>query len=243
MRLKTGKLVNCIICQKKFYRAKWRLKFNKKYFCSYNCYHISLKGNKNALNHKVTKKHREKLRIINTGKIVDDKIRLKISKTTQGKNNHFYGKKHTKKTKQKISKKNKGKTHSEETKQKIRKTLKKLRSIPINCPTYIDGRTPLHIMIHNLEKYKIWRNKVFKRDNYKCQKCEDNKGGNLEAHHKKRFSIILNEFLQQYSQFSPIEDKETLVRLAITYEPFWDVNNGITLCEKCHKKIHKRIGV
>ena len=40
---------------------------------------------------------------------------------------------------------------------------------------------------------------------------------NLEAHHKKAFYLILEEFLQQYSQFSPIEDKETLLRLAITY--------------------------
>jgi len=31
-------------------------------------------------------------------------------------------------------------------------------------------------------------------------------------------------------------DKETLVRLAITYEPFWDIDNGETLCIDCHNK-------
>ena len=32
------------------------------------------------------------------------------------------------------------------------------------------------------------------------------------------------------------EDKETLVRLAFTYKPFWDIDNGKTLCEECHNK-------
>lgn len=51
---------------------------------------------------------------------------------------------------------------------------------------------------------------------------------------------IANEFLRYFSivfsLFSPIEDKETLARLAITYEPFWNINNGETLCEDCHNK-------
>jgi hypothetical protein len=64
----------------------------------------------------------------------------------------------------------------------------------------------------------------------------------LEAHHKKAFYLILEEFLQQYSQFSPIEDKETLLRLAITYQPFWEVDNGETFCKKCHGKRKKVAG-
>ena len=97
------------------------------------------------------------------------------------------------------------------------------------------GITDLRALIRNLDEYKQWRTKVFQRDNYTCQKCEDNEGSNLEVHHKKQFAIIFDEFLQQYSQFSPLEEKEILVRLAMTYEPFWDVSNGITLCEECHK--------
>jgi 5-methylcytosine-specific restriction endonuclease McrA len=94
-------------------------------------------------------------------------------------------------------------------------------------------------LIRDLTQYNIWRNKVYERDEYRCQECYQ-LGGELNAHHIKEFSIILQEFLQTYSQFSPIEDKETLVRLAITYEPFWNITNGKTLCIKCHKKIYKK---
>ncbi len=98
------------------------------------------------------------------------------------------------------------------------------------------GITPLYNLIRNSDTNKEWIKSVFKRDNYICQECF-NRGDKLEAHHKnKRFNQILQEFLQQYNQFSPIEDKETLLRLAITYKPFWDLNNGETLCGECHNK-------
>jgi len=64
--------------------------------------------------------------------------------------------------------------------------------------------------------YYIWRNKVFARDKYTCQKCGDNKGGNLVAHHKNSFATI----------------PELRVSL----------DNGITFCEICHKKFHKKFG-
>lgn len=98
------------------------------------------------------------------------------------------------------------------------------------------GITSLVSLIRHLPESKQWRKSIFTRDNYTCQDC-GKRGIEIHPHHKKQFAIILQEFLQQYSQFSPIEDKETLVRLAITYEPFWDINNGITLCKDCHKKI------
>jgi len=102
------------------------------------------------------------------------------------------------------------------------------------------GRSNLTKRIRDLPESKEWTKKVFKRDDYTCQDCEK-KGGNLEAHHKKSFVIILQDFLQEYNQFSPIEDKETLVRLAITYKPFWDILNGKTLCKDCHKKYKIKI--
>ena len=59
----------------------------------------------------------------------------------------------------------------------------------------------------------------------------------MEAHHERAFSLLVHDFLKEYSQFSPIEDKETLVRLSYTYTPFWDINNGQTLCKECHNNL------
>jgi 5-methylcytosine-specific restriction endonuclease McrA len=65
-------------------------------------------------------------------------------------------------------------------------------------------------------KYYEWRLNVFNRDRFQCQKCGDNKGGNLVAHH------IFN--------FHSHKELRT------------DINNGITLCEKCHIVFHKIYG-
>ncbi len=57
--------------------------------------------------------------------------------------------------------------------------------------------------------YKKWRNLVFERDDYTCQKCGQ-RGGNLEAHHDLPFST----------------HKDLRV----------EILNGETLCVKCHRK-------
>ena len=61
------------------------------------------------------------------------------------------------------------------------------------------------------EEYKNWRMRVFERDNFKCQVC-GKVGGELNAHHIKEFS--------EYPELR------------------FEVDNGITLCVNCHKKIH-----
>jgi hypothetical protein len=59
-------------------------------------------------------------------------------------------------------------------------------------------------------EYKLWRKAVFQRDHYKCTKCGDDKGGNLEADHIKPFAL--------YPE----------LRFAI--------DNGQTLCTNCHRE-------
>ena len=139
--------------------------------------------------------------------------------------------------KQKVSAKTTGRKCSEENKANMRKNHANVCGI--NNSNWKGGIDLLRNYIYRLSEYKQWIKKIFERDNYTCQLCGQ-VGYELHAHHnKKLFSEILKEFLQHYNQFSPIEDKETLTRLAITYEPFWDITNGLTLCKKCHNNSHK----
>jgi hypothetical protein len=104
-----------------------------------------------------------------------------------------------------------------------------------NNPNFKDGRSIIKYEISHLKEYHLWRDNIYKRDKYRCQECFiEGNGKNLEAHHIKKFETLLDNFIKKYNQFSPIEDRETFVRLAITYEPFWDITNGITLCDACH---------
>jgi len=107
-----------------------------------------------------------------------------------------------------------------------------------NHPAYIDGRSFLTALIRASKKYIDWRKKILKRDNYTCQKCFK-KGDNLEVHHIKSFKSVLEKFLNFNNQFSPIEDKELLVKLAIDYDNFWDLSIGQTLCKDCHNRTKK----
>lgn len=66
--------------------------------------------------------------------------------------------------------------------------------------------------LRKIDEYSEWRNSVYKRDNYTCQRCFSY-GGKLNAHH------IL--YFMKYSIFR------------------FDIDNGITLCKDCHKYLHK----
>ena len=61
-----------------------------------------------------------------------------------------------------------------------------------------------------------WSKQVMERDNYTCQVCGDNKGGNLNSHHLNGW----NAFPEQR----------------------FDLDNGVTLCTDCHKEFHSQYG-
>jgi 5-methylcytosine-specific restriction endonuclease McrA len=105
----------------------------------------------------------------------------------KGKNHPRYGKEVSIKTRIKISRANSGK----------------------NSYLWQGGKTSKNKKLRNSLKMKIWREEIFKRDDYTCQKCYK-RGIELEAHHIKAFS------------------KFPKLRFVIS--------NGITLCKKCHKK-------
>ena len=167
------------------------------------------KGNKNALGCKHNKK-------------VVKKRNLDISIAMKKKCKNGYIPKNLFKISHKI---NIGYKHSEKAKIKISKAHigKKLGK---NNPMWKGGITPLRPHIRNSFKYKQWRNNVFIRDNYTCQICGI-KNDYLEAHHIKVFSKMLEEY-----KIKTLEE-------ALECEELWNINNGLTLCLKCHKIIHK----
>lgn len=85
-----------------------------------------------------------------------------------------------------------------------------------NC-NYNHNKTDEERLIERkyLEYYK-WRKSTYKKDDYTCQKCLI-KGGRLNAHHIEGFASN--------------KDLRT------------DINNGVTLCESCHKEFHKIYGL
>lgn len=101
----------------------------------------------------------------------------------------------------KISKAKKGKPHLNQRRE--------------NHPRWGGNETREHERIRKRIEYKTWREIIFLRDNWTCQKCKT-KGGELNVHH------IFN-----FADFSDL-------RIS--------VENGITLCKNCHKNFHGMFG-
>lgn len=89
-----------------------------------------------------------------------------------------------------------------------------------------DGSTVLNTAIRGLTEYRKWAKMVKDRDANKCTEC--NATSNLESHH----IVQLNEIV--------INNHITNVQEARECKELWDITNGITLCIKCHYKIHGR---
>lgn len=70
------------------------------------------------------------------------------------------------------------------------------------------GKTPINKILRRSAEFKNWREVVFARDNWTCQFCGV-RGGKIHPHHIRPFALF------------------PLLR--------FDVLNGITLCESCHK--------
>ena len=85
------------------------------------------------------------------------------------------------------------------------------------------GNKSLNQRIRSSKKYQEWRSQIFERDNWTCQTCRL-RGCSLEAHHSpKEFSQILKE-----NNIKTFDEAMNCIEL-------WDISNGVTLCEDCHK--------
>jgi len=110
-----------------------------------------------------------------------------------------------------------GRKHSAETKEKISKTLREK----------FGSRQTVNKNVRDYYKVREWIREIFTRDNWTCQACGAHNGEGkaiiLEAHHKIPLSQIIGTL--------SFEE-------AITLSELYDKNNGITLCRKCHMKLH-----
>ena len=83
-------------------------------------------------------------------------------------------------------------------------------------PNWKGGITPENDKIRHSTKMDLWREAVFIRDSFICQKTKI-KGGVLRAHH-----------IQNFAQFPELR---------------FEVSNGITLSKKAHQKFHRIYGI
>jgi hypothetical protein len=102
---------------------------------------------------------------------------------------------------------------------------------PVNVNRLPAPPTPLlKLKIRNTTKYLNWRIAVLKRDCFRCLIChsvKDNKSLRLEVHHAKTFDDIRKE-----NNVSTIEQ-------ALACKELWGLNNGFSICYKCHKDVEQ----
>ena|ERR1017187_1886674 len=106
-----------------------------------------------------------------------------------------------------------GKKMPESMRRKLSNAQKRLVSAGTH-PLWKGGITPQNAKERETVEYVLWRERVFKRDDFTCQFCGD-RGHELEAHHQKPFSLFPDQRLNE--------------------------GNGVTLCVECHDTIPNRI--
>lgn len=180
--------------------------------------------------HKVSQATRDKLRAANLGKKHSLETRKKITKIVRNRSAEtrkkigIASRNISNETRLKMSRSKLGTKRTLETRLKISKSTQGSQS-----RLWKGGITELRKAIRQLLQYRQWISDCFTRDDFTCQKCFE-RGGRLNAHHIKHFSDILDE------------NGIDTVEKAIQCVELWNINNGKTLCKKCHELIHKNNG-
>jgi hypothetical protein len=127
-----------------------------------------------------------------------EEYKKKLSERVKGKGNPMYGKGRIGKDNPMFGKKR--------TLEARKKTSDKLKGDKHPC--WKGGLTEKNQAIRSSFEYKLWREAVFKRDNWTCIWC-GYKGKELQADHIKPFALFP--------------------------ELRFSIDNGRTLCKKCHR--------
>lgn len=175
----------------------------------------------------VSEETKEKIRKAHIGRHPSEQSRQKMRESKLGEKNNNFGKKFSKERKEKIRLSNIGKKRTVESKIKMSISHKgKKQSAEVRKKNsesnsgekhynWKGGRSTENQRIRNGIDIRLWREAVFARDNWTCQKTKV-KGGRLVAHHIQNFS------------------KYPELRFAI--------DNGITLSNESHIAFHKKYG-
>lgn len=134
----------------------------------------------------------------NKGKLLSETHRTRIGLANTGKKRVI-----TSSWRENMSKARKGKKFSAEHRFNLSKALRGSRS-----SGWRGGVYPEHKRIRHSLEYRLWRDSVYKRDNFTCRFCGE-KGGRIVADHIKPFAY--------YPELR------------------FSIDNGRTLCEPCHK--------
>ena len=163
----------------------------------------------------------------NYGKTTPDEVKAKMSIAKQGERHPNFGKHHSPETIEKIRVANSGEncyhygqSPSDETRRRMSEALKGDK-----CYNWKGGITAVNHSIRTCLQYREWIMSVFKRDDFTCQDCGATKVY-LHAHHIRLFSDIMQEY-----SITSLEE-------ALLCDALWDVSNGRSLCELCHKREH-----
>jgi len=159
------------------------------------------RGHQNTLGFKHTEETKQKMKKAHLGKKykpMSDEVREKMSKYWTGRKKPWLV----------------GKKLSEKHKAKLRESHIGLMSGE-NHWNWKGGVSRAHKTGYWSVEYKNWRNQIFERDSYTCQKTGI-KGGKLHPHHIKNFA-----------QFPKLR---------------FIVDNGVTLLDKTHIEFHKIYG-
>lgn len=168
----------------------------------------------------LSEKTRKKISKALTGKKLPKEVRRKISKTCKRKGIRppsSFGRKHTEEWKKNFSDKMKGRISPMKGKKQSKEARKKMSEAHKGEKSNLwkGGITKENKAIRANVEFRLWREAVFSRDSWTCQKCKK-RGIYLHPHH-----------IQNFAEYPEL-------RFAI--------DNGITFCRRCHNIFHKRFG-